>query len=56
MFTTAACIQLVGVIFYGIFASGELQSWAEPRTDEQEALSSNNSLQRNTKITPSDAD
>jgi len=25
----ASCIHFIGVIFYGIFASGEVQSWAE---------------------------
>lgn len=34
VFISAACVHLVGVIFYGIFASGELQPWAEPPKDE----------------------
>lgn len=35
MFTIAALVHLFGITFYGIFASGELQSWAEPPTQEQ---------------------
>jgi len=30
----AATVHFIGVTFYGIFASGELQPWAEP-TEEQ---------------------
>lgn len=33
----AACIHFAGVIFYGIFASGDKQSWAEPGKLELEA-------------------
>lgn len=29
VFMIASCIHFIGVIFYGIFASGEVQSWAE---------------------------
>ena len=30
-------VHLCGITFYGIFASGELQSWAEPTIEEQRA-------------------
>uniref|UniRef100_T1JUN7 Major facilitator superfamily (MFS) profile domain-containing protein n=2 Tax=Tetranychus urticae TaxID=32264 RepID=T1JUN7_TETUR len=33
VFTIAGFIHLCGVIFYGIFASGELQPWSEPPPD-----------------------
>lgn len=33
----AATVHLVGITFYGIFASGELQPWAEPTLEEQKA-------------------
>ena len=29
MFTIAAIVHICGVTFYGLFASGELQPWAE---------------------------
>ena len=29
----AACVHIFGVIFYGFFASGEKQIWAEPHAD-----------------------
>lgn len=35
MFTIAALVHLFGITFYGIFASGELQPWAEPPAQEQ---------------------
>ncbi|XP_052129836.1 vesicular glutamate transporter 1 isoform X1 [Frankliniella occidentalis] len=34
VFISAACVHFCGVIFYGIFASGELQPWAEPPPEE----------------------
>ena len=37
VFTIAATVHLVGITFYGIFASGELQPWAEPTVEEQRA-------------------
>jgi hypothetical protein len=37
VFTIAACVHLAGITFYGIFASGELQPWAEPSLEEQKA-------------------
>lgn len=37
MFTIAACVHLTGITFYGIFASGDLQPWAEPTLEEQRA-------------------
>lgn len=33
----AAIVHLCGITFYGIFASGELQPWAEPTVEEQKA-------------------
>ncbi|EDV31741.1 uncharacterized protein Dana_GF15508, isoform B [Drosophila ananassae] len=36
VFTLAACVHLIGCTFYGIFASGELQPWAEPPPEEQQ--------------------
>jgi len=30
----ASLIHFGGVIFYGIFASGEKQPWADPKDDE----------------------
>lgn len=36
MFRIGALVHLMGCTFYAIFASGELQSWAEP-TEEQQA-------------------
>lgn len=30
VFTIAALVHLFGITFYGIFASGELQPWADP--------------------------
>ncbi|CRL01215.1 CLUMA_CG014417, isoform A [Clunio marinus] len=37
VFTIAACVHLTGITFYGVFASGELQPWAEPTMEEQKA-------------------
>lgn len=37
VFTIAACVHLFGISFYGYFASGELQPWAEPVQEEQQA-------------------
>lgn len=37
VFTIAACVHLTGITFYGIFASGDLQPWAEPTLEEQKA-------------------
>lgn len=31
----SACIHYAGVIFYAIFASGELQPWADPKAEEE---------------------
>lgn len=30
-----AFVHFCGIIFYGIYASGELQPWAEPTEEEQ---------------------
>ena len=35
VFLIASCIHFVGVIFYGIFASGELQDWAKGEPVEE---------------------
>ncbi|KPM07782.1 vesicular glutamate transporter 3-like protein [Sarcoptes scabiei] len=35
VFILAGVIHICGVIFYGIFASGDLEPWAEPPKDEQ---------------------
>ncbi|XP_011499528.1 PREDICTED: vesicular glutamate transporter 1 [Ceratosolen solmsi marchali] len=35
VFVTAACVHFVGVTFYAIFCSGELQPWADPLTEEK---------------------
>ncbi|KAG4070847.1 hypothetical protein HA402_011073 [Bradysia odoriphaga] len=39
VFTIAACVHLFGITFYGIYASGELQYWAEPPVDEKQVWS-----------------
>lgn len=39
VFTIAACVHLFGITFYGIFASGEVQYWAEPPVDEKQVWS-----------------
>ena len=36
VFILAGVIHICGVIFYGVFASGELQEWGEPPKDIQE--------------------
>ncbi|CAF4695761.1 unnamed protein product, partial [Didymodactylos carnosus] len=33
VFLIASLIHFAGVIFYGIFASGEKQPWAEPQEE-----------------------
>lgn len=33
----AATVHLIGITFYAIFASGELQPWAEPSVEEQKS-------------------
>lgn len=35
VFTIAALVHLFGITFYGIFASGDLQDWAEPLETEK---------------------
>ncbi|XP_037040473.1 vesicular glutamate transporter 3-like [Bradysia coprophila] len=35
-FLITACVHLFGIVFYGIFASGELQHWAEPPVEEKQ--------------------
>lgn len=36
VFVIASVIHFIGVIFYGIFASGEKQPWADPKEDEED--------------------
>ena len=38
MFSTVGGMLIVGAVLYGIFSSGELQSWAEPKREEQKNL------------------
>ena len=38
MFVIASVIHFLGVAFYAVFASGELQPWAEPPKDEEEPV------------------
>lgn len=35
VFTIGALVHLFGIAFYGIFACGELQDWAEPPVQEK---------------------
>lgn len=35
VFTIGGLVHLFGITFYGIFASGELQPWAEPQVQER---------------------
>lgn len=35
MFLIASCVHFVGIIFYGVFASGEKQPWADPVKEEE---------------------
>ena len=35
VFLIASLIHFGGVIFYGIFASGEKQPWADPKDEEE---------------------
>ncbi|XP_026464227.1 vesicular glutamate transporter 1-like [Ctenocephalides felis] len=37
VFILAATIHFIGITFYGLFASGELQEWAEPTAEEQQS-------------------
>ena len=36
VFVIAAVIHFLGVIFYALFASGELQPWAEPSKEDED--------------------
>lgn len=42
VFTIAAMVHLFGITFYAIFASGELQYWAEPSSEEQQSWAPGN--------------
>lgn len=35
MFLLAATVHFIGVTFYAVYASGELQPWAEPESEEK---------------------
>lgn len=48
MFTIAALVHLFGITFYGVFASGEPQSWAEPPVQEQTVWSPSKGYQDET--------
>lgn len=48
MFTIAALVHLFGITFYGVFASGELQPWAEPPVQEQTVWSPSKGYQEET--------
>lgn len=37
-FLIAACVHFTGAVFYGIFASSELQPWAEPTVTRLQAF------------------
>ncbi|EFO13629.1 Slc17a7 protein [Loa loa] len=47
VFLLASLIHFTGVTFYAIYASGELQDWAEPK-DEEEPWFHNNICKSNT--------
>jgi hypothetical protein len=49
-FILAACVHFCGVVFYAIFASGELQSWAEPSADEITAWAATDELNAQKKL------
>ena len=36
VFVVAACVHILGVIFYAIFASGEKQPWADEKASNEE--------------------
>jgi ACS family sodium-dependent inorganic phosphate cotransporter-like MFS transporter 6/7/8 len=38
VFIVAATVHFIGVTFYAVFASGELQPWAEPSTEEKKKV------------------
>jgi len=44
VFLIASLVHFLGVIFYGIFASGEKQSWADPTPEEEERRKSLHSI------------
>ena len=44
VFLIASLVHFLGVIFYGIFASGDKQSWADPPAEELERRKSQYSL------------
>lgn len=42
----AAIVHLCGCTFYAVFASGELQPWAEPTAEEQESWTHTASMKK----------
>ena len=38
VFIMAATVHLIGVTFYAVFASGELQPWAEPPVEDKKKV------------------
>jgi ACS family sodium-dependent inorganic phosphate cotransporter-like MFS transporter 6/7/8 len=38
VFIMAATVHFIGVTFYAVFASGELQPWAEPSAEEKKKV------------------
>lgn len=47
----ASMIHFCGVIFYALFASGELQPWAEPPEESYEEPSGAKSIEKNMETT-----
>lgn len=52
MYILAATVHFIGVTFYGVFASGELQPWAEPTPEQLKAWEENANPQKVTPQTP----
>jgi hypothetical protein len=46
----ASLVHFCGVIFYGIFASGEKQPWADPKDDNEIAMKSQDLTDRGISI------
>ncbi|KAF7636940.1 hypothetical protein Mgra_00003680 [Meloidogyne graminicola] len=38
VFLLASMIHFTGITFYGVYASGELQDWAEPKEEEEQKV------------------
>lgn len=53
VFILSACVHYAGVIFYYVFASGELQPWADPKFEEEKQwnqMSENYSVRKKSSI------